>query len=92
MEKGNFDGQMTLEGVPVQEKETGEEAFKRVSEKRVNNVIESIRILTNMSGNSRYKYSKKDIDTIFCSIREALKQSEASFTHQFERFEWDKKK
>lgn len=92
MNNEGFEGQMSLEGIPIIEKESGESAFKRVSERRVNNVIESIRILTNMASNSKYKYTKKEIDTMFASIEEAVKQSKMAFTHQFERFEWDRKK
>lgn len=92
MGNDGFEGQLTLAGIPVEEKESGEQMFKRVSERRVNNVIESIRILTNMTSNSKYKYTKKEIDTMFASIEEAVKQSKTAFTHQFERFEWDKKK
>lgn len=92
MGNDGFEGQLTLAGIPVEEKESGEQMFKRVSERRVNNVIESIRILTNMASNSKYKYTKKEIDTMFASIEEAVKQSKTAFTHQFERFEWDKKK
>ena len=92
MGNNGFEGQLTLAGIPVEEKESGEQMFKRVSERRVNNVIESIRILTNMASNSKYKYTKKEIDTMFASIEEAVKQSKTAFTHQFERFEWDKKK
>lgn len=83
-------GQMILEGVPVEKQESGEMAFKRVSERRVNNVIDSIRILTNMASNSRYRYTKKDVDKMFASIEEAVKQSKVAFTHQFERFNWEK--
>lgn len=92
MGNDGFEGQLTLAGIPVEEKESGEQMFKRVSERRVNNIIESIRILTNMASNSKYKYTKKEIDTMFASIEEAVKQSKTAFTHQFERFEWDKKK
>ena len=92
MGNDGFEGQLTLAGIPVEEKESGEQMFKRVSERRVNNIIESIRILTNMASNSKYKYTKKEIDTMFASIEEAVKQSKTAFTHQFERFEWNKKK
>ena len=84
-------GQLVLEGVPVAEKESGEKAFRRVSERRVNNVIDSIRILTNMASNSKYKYSEKDIEVMFESIENAVKQSKATFTHKFKRFGWDDK-
>jgi len=61
-------------------KETRKERFKRLAEKRTNNVIRNIRILANCSNRSSYDYSKSDIDKIFNTITAELKIARSKFT------------
>jgi hypothetical protein len=49
------------------------EKFKRIAEKRVNNVIKMIRLIGNLSNKSNYSYTEKDVDRIFNSINQELK-------------------
>ena len=57
--------------------ETSNEKFKRLSEKRVTNVLRSLKILGNLSNTSNYKYSTDEVEKIFKAI-----QSQVDNTHR----------
>ena len=57
--------------------ETSNEKFKRLSEKRVTNVLRSLKILGNLSNTSNYKYSAEEVEKIFKVI-----QSQVDNTHR----------
>lgn len=57
--------------------ETSNEKFKRLSEKRVTNVLRSLKILGNLSNTSNYKYSVEEVEKIFKVI-----QSQVDNTHR----------
>ena len=48
--------------------------FKRVAEKRVNKIIDSISKLQNLTNTSFYQYSDEQIDSIINAIQEELKK------------------
>ena len=61
-------------------KETRRDRFKRLAEKRTNNVIRNIRILANCSNRSSYEYTKSEVDKIFNTISAELKIARSKFT------------
>ena len=61
------------------ENETKEERFQRLATARVRAVIERLRILSNCSNLYMYAYSEKDVNKIFGSIEEAVKESRFLF-------------
>ena len=60
--------------------ETRKERFKRLAEKRTNNVIKNIRILGNCSNRSSYEYAKSEVDKIFNTISSELRLAGSKFT------------
>lgn len=60
-------------------KETREERFKRIAEKRTNDVLNKIRILGNCSNKSVYNYTEQEINKIFVTIEKKLKETRSKF-------------
>ena len=60
-------------------KESGNERFKRLAIARTNGVIKNLRSLAKLSNTRRYNYIKDDIDKIFRAIQNDLKISRALF-------------
>ena len=48
------------------------EKFKRLAESRTNNVIDMLGLIGNLSNQSNYEYTAKDVNKIFSSIEKAL--------------------
>ena len=61
------------------EKETKNKRFKRIAEKRTNEVLEKIRILGNCANTSSYEYSDEEVNKIFSEIDRQIKQTKAKF-------------
>ena len=55
------------------------ERFKRLAEKRTQEVIHKIRILSNCSDPRRYKYSQDQVNLIFRAIDNELKKAKMKF-------------
>ena len=55
------------------------ERFERVAERRVNKVLDYLRLLGNTSNRTLYLYGYNDIDRIFNSIEERLLQIKGKF-------------
>jgi len=53
--------------------------FKRVAEKRVNKIIDSISKLQNLTNTSFYQYSDEQIDSIINAIQEELNKQKKIF-------------
>ena len=60
--------------------ESKNDRFKRLASKRTNEIIYKIRILGNCSNKSTYKYSKDDVNKIFKSIEQELREVKSKFT------------
>ena len=60
--------------------ETRQARFKRIAEKRTNEIIRRIQLLGNCSNRSSYDYSDHEINKIFNAIDKELKQAKARFT------------
>ena len=60
-----------------------EERFKRIAEKRVNKLLEDLRLLGNCSNKANYQYSEQDVKKILSVIDKELRKLK-------EKFEGDK--
>ena len=54
--------------------------FRRIAEKRTNDIIRRIQLLGNCSNRSSYDYSEQEVTKIFNAIEKELKQAKARFT------------
>jgi hypothetical protein len=59
--------------------ETKEDRFKRIAEKRVQRVLESIRSLSQCSNKRMYHWNNEQLTKIWTSIDRELKKCKASF-------------
>ncbi len=62
--------------------ENKRENFKRIAEKRTNNIIESISKLQNLKNTSFYEYTSEQIDAIFDAIQTELDIQRKSFEEE----------
>lgn len=53
--------------------------FERVASKRVERVINDIRLLSNCSNTNNYEYTSSDVDKMMKAIKEELKLLEAAY-------------
>lgn len=60
------------EEIAIHEKESKADAFKRLAIPRVENILDRIRILSNLSDTARYEYSEIQIDKIETALNEAV--------------------
>ncbi len=60
--------------------ETKHEKFLRLAESRVNNLIEQLRILGNLSNTKTYEFSDDEVEKIFNRIEIELKRTKLLFT------------
>lgn len=61
--------------------------FKRLATKRVNNLLNQIRLLGNLSNKSSYDYSDDEISKIFSAIEGQLRIAKAKFhSHRKKEF------
>jgi hypothetical protein len=54
--------------------------FEKVAEKRVNNIIHYLELLSNCSNTYNYEYSKDDVDKIFRAITKKVNYSKSLFS------------
>jgi len=62
--------------------ETKEERFKRVAEKRVNRVLENLRLLSNCSNKSMYGWSDDQLKKIWNAIDKAVRDCKQSYENK----------
>lgn len=55
--------------------------FQRLAEKRVNRILNDIRLLGNLANRSSYDYSEKDTQKIYGAVEEAIKHSKSKFSY-----------
>lgn len=60
--------------------ETRHARFKRLAEARTEKVLNMIDLIGNLSNKSFYDYSKDEIDLIFKTLEESLKENKQKFT------------
>lgn len=66
-------------------KETKNERFKRLAEKRTRKVLNEIRVLSNLSNKGLYEYTPEQLKKIFTAIRDSLNMAEAGFKGEQKR-------
>ena len=71
------------------DKETRHDRFKRIASKRVNDILNKIRILGNCSNKSTYEFTEEEINKIFSEIDKNLKATKTKFSEgkRKQRFE-----
>ena len=62
--------------------QTKAEAFRRLAEKRTNAILDSIRILGNLSNPYAYEYSEEEVRAVFAAIEQELKVTRTKFHNQ----------
>lgn len=55
------------------------EKFKRLAESRTNKVIDMLGLIGNLSNQSNYEYTARDVNKIFSSIEKALDVQQERF-------------
>ncbi|MBT6914991.1 MAG: hypothetical protein HOA38_06080 [Candidatus Marinimicrobia bacterium] len=66
--------------------ETRKERFKRIASKRTNEIIDKIRIIGNCSNKSAYEYTEEDVNKIFRTIEQELKNTKTKFSPKRKKF------
>lgn len=66
-------------------KETKNERFKRLAEKRTRKVLNEIRVLSNLSNKGLYEYTPEQLRKIFGAIHDSLARAEAGFKGEQKR-------
>ena len=61
------------------ETETREEKFRRLAERRVNAIIDKLRLLSHLANKSNYSYTDEQVDAIFKAIQKDLNAAKAKF-------------
>lgn len=56
------------------------ENFRRLAEKRTQNILDDLRILTNLTNTSNYDYDEEDVKKIFTAIEKAVKDAKKEFS------------
>lgn len=59
--------------------ENKSEKFKRLAEKRVNNVLRELKLIGNLSNKSNYEYSSDDVYKIIKTLKLATNDLETQF-------------
>ncbi len=74
----------------VKTKETPEEKFLRLSQSRVNNVIDNIRLLGKLSNTATYTYTDEQVEKMFSYIESVLQDTKDSFKRKksVQEFKW----
>ena len=62
-----------------QKNETKRDRFRRLAQRRTNQVIKRLRILGNCADKGRYEYAKEDMERIFVAIDRRLNKTKARF-------------
>ncbi len=60
--------------------ENRSDRFKRLANRRTNNILNQIRLLGNLSNKSTYDYSEEEINKIFSAIDAQLKIAKVKFS------------
>ena len=65
--------------------ETKRERFVRIVEARTNKIINMVRLLGNCANKSIYEYDKDDVQQIFTTLEEEIKNAKAKFSQSGEQ-------
>ena len=61
---------------------TKRERFETVASKRVQNILDSLEILSKCANTNNYEYSDSDVQIMFKAIKEKVKSVESVFSHK----------
>lgn len=61
------------------------ERFLRIAEYRVNDLLNRIRTISNLSNKSAYSYEEEDVKKIFNAAEQALREAKARFQFRSKR-------
>ena len=53
--------------------------FEIVAAKRVDKIVEGLRLLGNCANKNNYEYTKEDVDLMFDEVKKALKDTQIKF-------------
>lgn len=67
------------------QRETREQRFKRVAERRVNTLLDSIRLLGQLSNRRNYDYTNAQVAKIFKAVDDELKVARSKFQEGSEK-------
>ena len=59
--------------------------FERVAAKRVDKILEAMRLLGNCSNRNNYDYEQEDVDVMFAAIKSGMKQAQNRFESELNR-------
>jgi len=68
--------------------ENKRDRFRRLAQRRTNEVIRRLRILGNCADKGRYEYAKEDMERIFAAIDRRLNKTKAKFDLPTDREEF----
>ena len=60
--------------------------FKRLAEKRVNNVIKQVQLIGNLSNRSNYDYSREEVNKIIKVLKKSISDLESKFDSKNDEF------
>ncbi|MBI1984606.1 MAG: hypothetical protein HYS60_00645 [Candidatus Wildermuthbacteria bacterium] len=72
----------------AQKNESKRDRFRRLAQRRTNEVIRRLRILGNCAAKGRYEYAKEDMERIFTAIDRRLNKTKAKFDLPVDREEF----
>jgi len=61
---------------------TKRERFTKVASKRVQNVLENLRLLKNCANKNNYEYTQEDVDKMINEINKAVKELKAVYANE----------
>lgn len=65
--------------------ESRNERFKRIANRRTNNILNQIRLLGNLSNKSTYEYSDDEVNKIFSAVEAQLRIAKTLFNRKRKR-------
>jgi uncharacterized protein YehS (DUF1456 family) len=72
-------GKMTTEKQAKRPNESPKDRFKRLASKRTNEVLRKLKVLGNCANTQAYEYTSEDVNKIFSTIHQKVKEIEAKF-------------
>lgn len=64
--------------------------FEKVAQKRVQGILDKLRLLGNCSNRNNYSYTEEDIKKMFDAIKESVKETEMRFLTEVKKTKGNK--
>lgn len=68
--------------------ESKHEKFIRIAKRRTESIVHEISLLSNLSNNSNYEYTKDEVEKIFRAISKETKRAKALFDKNSIKFDF----